>query len=134
MPVQAAQPPDTQSDGCSLETCKGKLYRDAAANGTGRVRSWCMACNRPPNPRQPFIGKVTLAPGVFEGLPAWPGQEDAWRPCEVCGRVGPVELHHWAPRHLFKDADSWPTSHLCGPCHLRWHATVTPDMGALKAR
>ncbi len=42
--------------------------------------------------------------------------------CEVCGFAGYVELHHWAPRGIFKDeAEDWPMSMLCRPCHVRWH-------------
>jgi hypothetical protein len=50
------------------------------------------------------------------------------KPCAKCGAVGPTECHHWAPRHLFVDADDWPMSDLCGPCHKRWHEVVTPKM------
>lgn len=40
--------------------------------------------------------------------------------CARCGRAG-AEEHHWAPRALFDDADSWPTDPLCPACHARWH-------------
>jgi uncharacterized protein YlaI len=55
-------------------------------------------------------------------------------PCAACGTIGFLELHHWAPRHLFgNDSDNWPTSYLCPDCHQRWHATVTPTMSHRKA-
>ena len=47
--------------------------------------------------------------------------------CERCGETG-VELHHWAPRHLFDDADGWPMGMLCRACHMEWHRIVTPKM------
>lgn len=51
-------------------------------------------------------------------------------PCEVCGSVEKIEQHHWAPFHLFgAECEKWPTSFLCQPCHVRWHQTVTPNMG-----
>jgi len=54
----------------------------------------------------------------------------SYPPCEVCGSAEKIELHHWAPFHLFWiEADKWPTSYLCQPCHVRWHQTVTPNMG-----
>lgn len=54
------------------------------------------------------------------------------KPCEVCGSTGTTERHHWAPRHLFgEEAYRWPTSYLCQRCHVRWHQTVTPNMGKL---
>jgi RecJ-like exonuclease len=49
-------------------------------------------------------------------------------PCERCGSYQHIEHHHWAPRHLFDDADAWPTSNLCRECHVEWHQAVTPDM------
>jgi hypothetical protein len=51
--------------------------------------------------------------------------------CQVCGTNG-AELHHWAPRYLFEDAENWPKSYLCVPCHKRWHNVVTPDMSTRK--
>lgn len=51
-------------------------------------------------------------------------------PCEVCGATGDSELHHWAPYHLFGyECEKWPQSYLCRACHVRWHQTVTPNMG-----
>lgn len=48
--------------------------------------------------------------------------------CVVCGSLG-VELHHFAPRHLFgADADKWPTAYLCRTHHKQWHDIVTPNM------
>lgn len=46
-------------------------------------------------------------------------------PCERCGALG-TELHHWAPRDAFGavEADGWPTSWLCRPCHQLWHRTM----------
>ena len=48
------------------------------------------------------------------------------RGCAVCGADG-AEMHHWAPRVFFgEDADKWPMSALCVPCHTRWHQIMTP--------
>jgi hypothetical protein len=54
--------------------------------------------------------------------------------CERCGSPEQVEEHHWAPRHLFSDADSWPLSYLCRKCHVYWHRLVTPNMGRRTAK
>lgn len=48
--------------------------------------------------------------------------------CARCGGDDSVEYHHWAPRHLFDDADEWPGDYLCRPCHQKWHRIVTPSM------
>jgi hypothetical protein len=45
-------------------------------------------------------------------------------PCEHCGSSGGSQLHHWAPRALFPDADRWPTGWLCSACHSHWHVTT----------
>ena len=58
--------------------------------------------------------------GDIETLPVFRDHRDP-TPCAHCGASGGVELHHWAPWHLFDDADSWPTSHLCRACHDMWH-------------
>lgn len=47
--------------------------------------------------------------------------------CAKCGKRGSQE-HHWAPKHLFKDADDWPKDYLCEECHTKWHDVVTPNM------
>lgn len=53
--------------------------------------------------------------------------------CEVCGALG-VQVHHWAPRHLFgNQADVWPTSKLCVDHHAYWHSKVTPGMAEKRA-
>jgi len=55
------------------------------------------------------------------------------KPCEVCKSTENVEVHHWAPAHLFgRECDKWPIAYLCRPCHVRWHQIVTPDMGKRK--
>ena len=53
-----------------------------------------------------------------------------YRGYEICARCGEIEAeyHHWAPRHLFADADAWPGDYLCRECHMKWHETVTPNM------
>jgi len=51
-------------------------------------------------------------------------------PCERCGSEEGSERHHWAPVHLFEDADDWPTGYLCRKCHLEWHSIVTPKMSS----
>ena len=48
--------------------------------------------------------------------------------CAVCGNKD-VELHHFAPYHLFgSEAERWPTAYLCRFHHKQWHDLVTPNM------
>jgi hypothetical protein len=46
------------------------------------------------------------------------------RPCERCGSPDGTQLHHWAPYAIFADADAWPKSWLCQPCHSTWHGAM----------
>lgn len=45
--------------------------------------------------------------------------------CQVrgCGRKD-TELHHFAPRNMFPDADNWPVLPLCRDHHRMWHTTM----------
>jgi hypothetical protein len=45
-------------------------------------------------------------------------------PCARCGSTAGAQLHHWAPRAIFDDADLWPMSYLCPPCHRIWHTAM----------
>lgn len=60
-------------------------------------------------------------------------REKHGKPCEVCKSTENVEVHHWAPAHLFgPECIKWPVGFLCRPCHTKWHQLVTPDMGKRK--
>ena len=53
--------------------------------------------------------------------------------CCVCGGDVRVQLHHFAPRALFEDADDWPQAYLCIECHMRWHVTLKTPHGNRRA-
>lgn len=55
---------------------------------------------------------------------------DTTHPCARCGS-SLTEYHHWAPQAIFADADSWPGSYLCRPCHTLWHQSMR-DSGAYR--
>lgn len=48
--------------------------------------------------------------------------------CLRCRETKVCQIHHIAPRKLFRDADSWPQIPLCQQCHSEWHAVVTPGL------
>lgn len=54
-------------------------------------------------------------------------------PCDHCHRHVGTQVHHWAPRALFEDPDSWATANLCVGCHAFWHKVVTPDISRRQA-
>lgn len=107
------------------------LARDATASGSVQIFWWCSYCWNYPDPFHAFIPheyvsstlKVNIASlTVIERYPSAPKPK-----CAVCGKQG-AQLHHFAPKHLFKDAERWPTNYLCDEHHTEWHAKVTPNM------
>lgn len=54
-------------------------------------------------------------------------------PCKRCGAMG-TQLHHWAPKELFEDAEQWPQDYLCKKCHTRWHLVVTTKFRVLRRK
>ena len=68
--------------------------------------------------------KLNIIPDeVFNNLPIINDFRTNNPPCTRCGTLG-TELHHWAPQHLFEDANEWPTDYLCKRCHDKWHLTI----------
>jgi len=59
---------------------------------------------------------------TVEDVPILPSSSDV-PVCEVCGKEG-AELHHYAPQHLFDNADDWPTGYLCLEHHREWHQKI----------
>lgn len=113
--------------------CKGDWCRDSAGrwgiwcsrvNVDGRVAATlrCLVCGL----QYRHIGATNVInnPAL---LPVW-SDSTSPHPCERCGSINGTQRHHWAPWHLFDDAESWPTAHLCIPCHQLWHERVTPNM------
>jgi hypothetical protein len=86
------------------------------ASGVRRAVNYCILCN------QTFDLGVKL-PRDNDHLPIVRDNRNHDRVCAVCGEVG-AEYHHWAPRSLFADADSWPISLLCPTHHRQWHTTM----------
>ena len=99
------------------------------SSGAKAVRARCQVCGKPPTKNDPSYAqkdrKVTelsvFSAELFEKS----------EPCSVCGQLG-TEWHHFAPRHLFEDADRWPTAYLCRAHHREWHDKLTPKMGGKK--
>lgn len=98
------------------------------ANGNPMVKGQCVTCGKL---SANFAPKASVRD--VNALPVFRDHRTG-RPCERCNATDGVELHHWAPRHLFDDeCDLWPTSWLCPRCHQRWHVIVTPGMSRRRA-
>jgi ssDNA-binding Zn-finger/Zn-ribbon topoisomerase 1 len=93
--------------------------------GRERFPYTCLHCDA----RTQLFEKKAVAESLFdaEAKPIqMPQRQKA--PCERCQKLRLLEKHHWAPYKLFDDADKWPTSMLCRPCHEEWHSKVTGDL------
>lgn len=98
------------------------VFRHIIANGRTHLVAVCKAC------RQRRTGPIPGGDWHSSDFPILVDDSRAAPPCERCGSQDGTERHHWAPHHLFSDADDWPTSYLCRQCHTRWHQVVTPNM------
>ena len=89
------------------------------ADGVRHYRLRCLACGRlsgTPLPQRLLDYAIAAqAPVVCSTGASQPGFL-----CEHCGAAG-VETHHWAPRSLFLDYNTWPTAQLCPACQALWH-------------
>lgn len=107
--------------GCAeCHTWDWVLNRHVDAGGAECFPYCCAACGHKTNlaETKTFIALNRLSPPLH--------QTGMVRPkCERCGASG-AQLHHWAPKYFFADANSWPKSYLCQTCHERWHDIVTP--------
>lgn len=88
------------------------------------VEQWAWRCDRcrwGPNvkhadvPAEIRTGKPRVHYELIDNYSANP------TPCDHCGERNGVEVHHWAPSHLFEDSHTWPTGLLCRACHTEWH-------------
>lgn len=95
-------------------------------NGARHYKLRCLACQRMSRASLPqCLSDYTIraeTPAVRSASASDPGFF-----CEHCGAAG-VETHHWAPRSLFRDFNTWPTA-----CPAR-HALLHEAMRAGSAR
>jgi len=94
------------------------LYKQINASGAVVVVERCPDCGRNPNKGHPFLPKAE----GWESLPLFEDYSIGAEPCAVrgCTNIG-TEYHHFSPRHIFEDADDWPTGYLCKEHHKEWH-------------
>ena len=104
---------------CDRCQCEGELYRQINSSGAKVIVERCPICRRAPNIKQAFISKKGLD---WDALPLFEDYSLHAEPCAVRGCLNKgTEYHHFSPRHLFDDADDWPTAYLCKVHHTMWH-------------
>ena len=90
------------------------------SNGDYQIFDRCNSCGRNANGTK-LIPHNGHKPEELETVEDYSKQAP---PCERCGSNHGVEYHHWAPRHVFVDAENWPHAWLCRPCHIKWHQAM----------
>jgi len=104
---------------CKYCGTEGKIYRAVNGNGAKVVVERCPACRRNTRPGNAFLSKNGYD---WESLPMFDDYTKYSDPCSVKNcKNKDTELHHFAPRHLFSDAESWATAYLCKFHHDLWH-------------
>lgn len=94
-----------------------------AGDGTLHPASRCLRCGLGDFPPIPKGGRLWTV-CVRDTLAQFTAD-----PCARCGSNGGTQLHHWAPRAIFDDAEQWPMSYLCPPCHRTWHQAMRNAKG-----
>lgn len=112
---------------CNVESV---IYRQINTSGARVVVERCPKCRTNPNTNRPFL---SVKDYDWFSLPLFEDMSKDAEPCSYkgCKNIG-TEYHHFAPRHLFDDADNWLTGWLCKYHHALWHEkTMT---GAYRTR
>lgn len=96
-----------------------EYYRMIMQSGGVAITERCPTCGSFPAGK-PFASKALVKD--VDALPLWEDRTINAPSCEYegCKNKG-VEYHHYAPRHLFEDADKWRTGWLCLEHHRQWH-------------
>lgn len=103
------------------EYCSGEVvrYKMIITSGKTVVTERCDICGRYPRGK-PFVSKKEVAD--VDSLPLWHDNLADAPACDYFGCMEKgTEYHHYAPRHLFQDADMWATGYLCLKHHREWH-------------
>lgn len=96
------------------------IYAQINANGAHVVAERCPICRTAPDPRKCFL---SVKDYDWYSLPMFQDNSKDAPECVVVGcKNKGVELHHFAPRHLFKrEAEDYPKGYLCNYHHTHWH-------------
>lgn len=104
---------------CKYCGTAGKVYKQRNGNGAYVVVERCPRCRCNTVPGKPFLNKAEYN---LDALPLFDDYTKQSEPCSVKGCENrDTELHHFAPRSLFPDADNWLTGWLCKAHHALWH-------------
>lgn len=96
---------------------------DIFRNGSKNVVCVCLICENDK------VGGIQYHPKLGRDVEHLTVRKDYRDPDRECAHKDctefVVEKHHWAPRHLFADADRWPKAYLCPYHHRLWHEKIS---------
>lgn len=120
-PVPDLQPPSMPTARTCVQCGSNKTQRvkNRIGNGGYQVFDLCLACGE--NARGHAVYLPHSKVGKLDLIPVHKDYAVQNQPCEVCGKREGTELHHFAPRHIFEDAEQWPQAYLCKAHHDEWH-------------
>ena len=107
---------------CKTCNIDSQPFRYIFKNGAKAVTDRCPECMKCPNPNRAFL---PMREYDWNTLPLYKDDKDNCIPCSYigCENKG-TELHHFAPKQFFQDADNWPMNYLCKYHHDLWHKTI----------
>lgn len=107
---------------CPTCQVEGVFMKGVKTNGTYNVQYRCEQCRY--NIGLMLYNHCYLPNSLFD-LQCLPEYQREDREVNVCCYNGcdrtDTEMHHFAPYHLFPDADKWPVMPLCREHHALWH-------------
>ena len=105
---------------CTHQPIRGFMLK---WNGEACPQHLCLLCGKREDIRRNDLGPI-LDVCIRNNATSNPTE-----PCSRCGATTGTELHHWAPKAIFNDADDWPMSPLCPTCHRTWHQAMRDAAG-----
>lgn len=97
--------------------------KNRIASGAFQIFDLCGNCGE--NARGSAIYIPHKQAGIaLEAIPLHKDYTLTAPPCIVCGSRDGTDNHHFAPRHIFQDAEKWPQGALCNFHHREWHTKM----------
>lgn len=118
--------PNALMCGCA----KGELVLVKCADGTKQFRLRCIGSHAGKVGTQNLPYKALIETEKLQCREIRQNTPTPDGTCERCGKTGPVQGHHVAPREYFADANDWPQIDLCQDCHREWHQTIQRAVNA----
>lgn len=98
--------------------------KNRIGNGSFQVWDMCLTCGKNARGSAIYIPQKQMGT-LLTDIPLFTDYTLTAPPCIICGSREGTENHHFAPRHIFEDAEQWPQGNLCTKHHKEWHTKIT---------